>query len=210
MKLLKQRLFFLTQSLLKPRQTGAISPSSSYLASAMAQEIYLKSDANSIMELGGGTGSLTKGLLAYGINPEKLIIVEKNPLMVRELRKKFPTCHIKEADAQNLTSLVIQQDSDKTSLRTNPSHQNGFNSFIDSIISGLPLRSLPQTISEKILIAAFSLLPPQGRFIQFTYGLRSPVPEALLTTHRMRVLKKNLILKNFPPATIWVYEKLPP
>ena len=196
MKLFKQRILFLTQSFLKPRQTGAISPSSSFLAAAMAKEIYLTHQGY-IMELGGGTGSLTRGLLSHGIHAERLIIIEKNPLMVRELKKKFPTCLIQEADAQHLKTLMLK-DSFKNSLIDSP---------IQSIISGLPLRSLPRSVGESILSAAFSLLPTKGRFIQFTYGLKSPAPEALLIKYNMQVLKKTLILWNFPPATVWVYEK---
>jgi phosphatidylethanolamine/phosphatidyl-N-methylethanolamine N-methyltransferase len=192
MKKFNQRLLFLSQSLLKPRQMGAISPSSSFLASAMAKEIYLTHDRY-VMELGGGTGSLTTGLLSHGTQAERLIIIEKNPVMVRELKKKFPACLVQEADAQHIESLRVLKDP--------------FIREIDSIISGLPLRSLPKTTGECIVSSAFSLLPHKGRFIQFTYGLKSPISGNLLTKHHMKVLKKTLILRNFPPATVWVYEK---
>jgi phosphatidylethanolamine/phosphatidyl-N-methylethanolamine N-methyltransferase len=196
MKLFKQRMLFLTQSFLKPRETGAVSPSSCYLAAAMAKEIYLK-DHSSVIELGGGTGSLTRGLLAHGIDPKRLIIIEKNPIMTKELKDKFPTCQIEEADAQDLTFLA-------NGLNLSDTHSA---KAISSIISGLPLRSLPKIVGNAILNSAFSLLPEHGRFIQFTYGIRSPVCEKLLLKHQMKILKKTWVLKNFPPATVWVYEK---
>jgi phosphatidylethanolamine/phosphatidyl-N-methylethanolamine N-methyltransferase len=196
MKLLKQRMLFLSQSLLKPRETGAISPSSTYLAAAMAKEISLQNQGY-VLELGGGTGSLTRGLLAHGIDPKKLIIIEKNPIMVKELKHKFPECQIEAADAQDLS--FLRHDIEMNASTAPPT--------IESIISGLPLRSLPKNIGHAILTSAFSLLPNHGKFIQFTYGMRSPVPEDLLLKHDMQTIKKKWILKNFPPATVWVYQK---
>ncbi len=187
----KQRLLFFIQSCLKPREVGAVSPSSSFLAKAMAKEIAPEKMGDLTLELGGGTGSLTRGLLLHGIDPKKLMIIEKNPVMALELRKKFPDCDIKEFDAQSLEALAKKESI----------------SLLSSIVSGLPLRSLPKTVRDNILNSAFSLLAYQGRFIQFTYGFKSPVPEELLLKHQIKILKKVWIFHNFPPATVWVYEK---
>jgi phosphatidylethanolamine/phosphatidyl-N-methylethanolamine N-methyltransferase len=189
MNAIKQRFLFLLQSFLKPRQMGAISPSSSRLSHAMVNAIS-PNHSGFVLELGGGTGSLTRQLLLQ-VDPKKLIVMENNRVMANQLRKKFPICNIIELDAQGLSAFAKSKEI----------------SSLNSIFSGLPLRSLPQKVRDTILHSAFALLSPQGRFIQFTYGFKSPVPQKLLDQHHLRVFKKIFVLQNLPPATVWVYEK---
>ena len=51
---------------------------------------------------------------------------------------------------------------------------------------------------------AFELLPPGAPFIQFSYALVPPIaPEPELFS----VERSGWILKNLPPARVWVYRK---
>lgn len=52
-----------------------------------------------VTEIGGGTGNLTKNLIAHS---KKLHVIEQDPNLAEQLRKKFPTAVILEGDAQTL------------------------------------------------------------------------------------------------------------
>ena len=59
-----------------------------------------------------------------------------------------------------------------------------------------------------ILTAAFSLLRPDGCFIQFTYGISSPVSSMQLKVLGLRIRRGAFILRNLPPATVYVYSRM--
>jgi phosphatidylethanolamine/phosphatidyl-N-methylethanolamine N-methyltransferase len=51
----------------------------------------------------------------------------------------------------------------------------------------------------------FARLAPGAPFVQFSYGLRAPVsPPAGVT-----VTRAAFVLRNVPPARVWVYRKSP-
>src|SRR5512145_1917528 len=70
-------LVFLKAWLKSPLRVGAIAPSGDRLARAMAQVVPRRS-ALPVVELGGGTGSITAALLRR-IPAERLIVVERDP-----------------------------------------------------------------------------------------------------------------------------------
>src|SRR2546422_6212896 len=62
----------------KPLTTGAVTPSGRALARTMAAYID-PSRPGPVIELGPGTGPVTEALLAQGIDPSRLILVEFDP-----------------------------------------------------------------------------------------------------------------------------------
>jgi phosphatidylethanolamine/phosphatidyl-N-methylethanolamine N-methyltransferase len=76
-----------------------------------------------------------------------------------------------------------------------------------AIVSSLPLLSMKTEAQYRIGEQSFAVLEPGAPFIQFTYGLFSPLPRRKLGVQG-RV--KDRVLQNLPPATIWVYETLSP
>ena len=76
-----------------PAQMGAWLPSSRVLSKAIASQVNLRSSGY-VLELGGGTGAVTRALLKHGVSPEKLIVIERSNAMVRHLRQKFPQVRV--------------------------------------------------------------------------------------------------------------------
>lgn len=51
---------------------------------------------------------------------------------------------------------------------------------------------------------AFELLPPGAPFIQFSYALVPPIPAE---PELFSIERSGWILRNLPPARVWVYRK---
>ena len=109
-----------------------------------------------VVELGAGTGAVTSALLRRGIEPERLVVVERCPALAANLRARFPQLRIVQDDARNLGWFV------------------GPHSRIDAIVSSVPLRSLPYAESELIVGHWRAVLPDETLIIQYTYALYGP------------------------------------
>ncbi len=72
-----RRHHFLAAWVRSPLKIGALLPRSRGLANAMAAEVDVKKPGV-IIELGGGTGAVTHALLASGIPPERLVVIERD------------------------------------------------------------------------------------------------------------------------------------
>lgn len=79
-------LVFLKTLVLNPKATGAILPSSRILAKAMVEDIRISIDG-CVVELGAGTGVMTKAMLQKGIHPSRIIAIEYSPALVAQLRE---------------------------------------------------------------------------------------------------------------------------
>ena len=179
-------LVFLKAWLKSPLRVGAIAPSGERLARAMAQVVPRRSPLP-VVELGGGTGSITAALLRR-IPAERLIVVERDPELARHLRRKFPSVTLIQGDARHL-----------------PRHLKALGILrVGAVVSGLPLVAMPKRVTREILEASFAVLEPGGPFIQFTYSLFSPLPRREFGLNGRPVAR---VLQNVPPASIWIYRR---
>src|SRR5690606_3746390 len=80
------------------RTTGAIAPSGRALARRMASHVDPRSP-HPVLELGPGTGVVTRALIEHGVAPDKIIAIEFNPDFCRTLRLRYPHTEIVEGDA---------------------------------------------------------------------------------------------------------------
>ena len=183
---------FFRQWLRNPRAIAELSPSSRQLAKHMIEQ--LPHSARRVIELGGGTGVFTQALLAHGIHPEALLVLELNEELHQLLHQRFPKVHVVCGDAQALKSIV---------------HANGFDvdGKVDAVISGLGLLSMSRATQRAILKGVFAVLGDEGRFIQFTYGPASPVSRELLNELDLNVNRASIAWMNVPPATVYVYTR---
>lgn len=177
-------VLFTREILQNPRAMGAACPSSRKLSQALASFVPLERPGF-VVELGAGTGSITAALLAHGVAPERLILVERSPKLVEYLRKQFPQASVVEGDASHLKELL----GDKAQ-------------HVSVVVSGLPLRAFPVTLVQSILKQIDLLLPKDGLFIQFTYDLRGKMPH--LPQH-FRTVTHKFVWSNLPPARVDVY-----
>jgi phosphatidylethanolamine/phosphatidyl-N-methylethanolamine N-methyltransferase len=180
------------QWLRDPLRTASVMPSSRELAAAMLAE--LPRNTRRVIELGGGTGALTRALLAHGIRGDALLVLELNEELHAHLHARFPQVRVLLGDAQQLPVMAAE---------------NGFLAAgaADAIVSGLGLLSMPRETQAAILAAAFSCLRPDGHFVQFTYGPQPPVADEVARNLGLQVRRGNFVLRNMPPATVYVYTR---
>ncbi len=170
-----------------PLKIGAVAVSSPELAAAMARQIP-KSAQGFVVELGGGTGPVTRAILKSGIAPERLVVIERDPTLHRHLAERHPGVKVLLGDAMHLRELLKKEGI----------------APVTAIVSSLPLLSMKKSVQYRIGDQAFAVLEPGAPFIQFTYGLFSPLPRRKLGVQG-RV--KDRVLQNLPPASIWLYVK---
>ena len=173
-----------------PRITGAVSPSGRFLARMMAR--YVDPAASGpIIELGPGTGPVTVALLKRGVAPERLVLVEFDPYFCKLLARRFPGCRIVQGDAYNLAQTL-------DGVLEEPAC---------AVVSSLPLLTRPDADRTELLRQSFGLMHPQGRFIQFTYGMVSPIPRRGHANGAMpfEAEPSPPVWLNLPPARVWVY-----
>ena len=89
----------------KPLAIGAVTPSGKALARTMAAFVDPKI-SGPIVELGPGTGPVTDALVAQGIDPARLVLVEFDPTFCRLLRARDPTATVVQGDAYSLRRLL--------------------------------------------------------------------------------------------------------
>ena len=178
---------FLKQLLRDPRHVGAVLPSSSALSRTMTRD--LNADTGHVVELGGGTGRISRAILAAGVRPTDLTILEMNPIFCEALRDKLPGVQVVNRMAQDLPELGLKS--------------------VTSIVSGLPLLNMSRNIQHAIVSAAFQTLVPGGSLVQFTYGLRPPLADEVIQVHDLVWQKREKVWANVPPADVYVFRKKP-
>lgn len=182
---------FIKAWLENPSITGAVSPSGRQLARYMAMQV----DASlpgMVVELGPGTGPVTQALVNRGIAEERLILVEYDKDFCELLAARYPKATIVRGDAYNLAKTLA-----------------GFlHAPVCAVVSSLPLllRDEPQRLA--LLGDAFAMMHPSAPYIQFTYGLKSPIPRfADAGEHGFESRRSLPIWLNLPPAHVWTYRQ---
>ena len=178
---------FLKSLVATPRLTGAVAPSGRALARAMAAAAGSPSHGL-VIELGPGTGPVTRSLIATRVPPERLVLVEYDPGFCRMLESRFADVRVIQGDAYDLSRTLA-------AFAGQP---------IAAVVSSLPLLNQPPPRRTKLIADAFALMGPAGVFVQFTYGLQSPVPREACA-NRYSAIRSRPILRNLPPAFVWTY-----
>lgn len=177
----KDWLSFVERMARNPRAVGAISPASAALAEAMAAQVDFAQPGR-VLELGPGTGAVTKALVRRGLGARRVLAVEADATFARMLRARFPGLDVVEGDAADAGAIE----------RLGP---------FCAIISSLPLLNFPAHERTDLVLALLRLLPPGAPFVQYSYGVRPPLPRS----PDLRVTLAAKVWRNLPPARIWVY-----
>lgn len=206
------RLFF-QEYLRNFHHTGAVSPSSRFLASALARQISGENDkgrrrgAQRVLEVGPGTGAVT-GRIVANLGPEdRFDLVEWNARFVDCLRRRFETDPAWKAVA------------DRVRVIHGPVQDLPQEGAYQAIVSGLPLNNFAVADVEQILEAFRGLLAPGGTLSFFEYVAVRPARalvsgrverqrlkgigkalDAILSQHEFR---RDCVWPNLPPA--WVH-----
>jgi phospholipid N-methyltransferase len=162
---------------------ASFSPSSRFLARSMVRGIdWMK--AKVVVELGAGTGPITKELVKAAGPNTKLVIVERDPDFCRLLREKFPQHDIVEGDACKLDAILAARGIKNA----------------DHVISGLPLPSFPAELRASIIRMSAKVLGAEGEFRQIT---NMPwIYQGLYKTY-FRDVSFKLVPLNLPPGGVY-------
>ncbi len=172
---------FLMKFINSPKTIGSITPSSSYLADRMLRDIHWD-EAQSIVELGAGTGVFTRQIASKIEAGTKVVVFEKDRDMRGKLQSRFPGFYLM-ADAQDLVASLE---------RVNVSS-------VDYIISGLPFANFEPKQRQYILDGIMEALKPGGQFVSFQYSLQ--MKTALLQNFKQ--VEISMVPFNIPPAFVY-------
>ncbi len=170
-----------------PKSVGAICPTSSVTAKRMASVIN-PSSGLPVLELGPGTGVITKAILERGIAPENLVSVEFSTDFYQSLIKTYEGVHFINGDAFDLDRTL----GDKNSV------------IFDSVISAIPLLSFPMERRIALIEDLLNRMPAGRPVIQITYGPISPV---IAKPSSYKIKHFDFVVRNIPPAQLWVYTR---
>ena len=183
LRLVDDEVRFIASWLQNPLKVGAVSPSGRALAGAIAAEVD-PAVPGPVVELGPGTGPVTEALVARGVAPERLVLVEYDPEFCTLLRRRFPGATVVQGDAYALAGTL------KGVVREP----------LSAVVSCLPLMTRPLSVRMRLLAAAMRMLRPGAPYVQFTYAMAAPIP-----SRRYRITSSPRIWKNIPPARVWIY-----
>ena len=172
---------FLSEIARAPRQMGTVWPSSPALAKAMAR--WLPADRSQfILELGPGTGIVTKQLFAAGLPENRLIAVEKSQRMTGFLQSKFPQATILNGDALELSTLLGDRK-------------------VACVISSLPLKVFTPEEATRLTQQIESVLLPGHNWVQYSYQ----IVNGHAPSSSFHPVDSEIVWQNLPPAKVSVY-----
>lgn len=171
-------------------RVASITPSSNALAALITSEI--GPETSPVIELGPGTGVFTRALLARGVPPDRLLLVERGAEFAAMLQQRFPGVGVLTMDASELGQVDL--------FGGEPAR---------AVISGLPFLSMPTRQILAVLDGSFAHLHQDGSFYQFTYGARCPVPRIILERLGLKASRIGRTFSNFPPAAVYRIQRRP-
>ena len=192
---LRESVLFLGRFLRNPRRVGSIAPSSRYLAREMVSGID-RSPGVRVVEFGPGTGAFTAALDRALPAGGSYLGIERDPVFVDVLRRRFPRFDYACASVEDLVTIAGERG-------LLP---------IDHIVSGLPFASLPAGVTLPILDATRASLRDGGTFrtFQYVHAYRLPAARTFRKEMERRFgppFSRSVVYRNIPPAFILSWRK---
>jgi phospholipid N-methyltransferase len=184
---------FLGKFLKQGTAIASLAPSSPWLARATVRNIDWQ-QARVIVELGAGTGPITRVLAANAPPGCRVVVLERDPDFCRLLRERFEGRHdldVVEGDVRDLASILADKGVD----------------LADHIVSGLPVPSFPRDLQEALFRVVRQVLRPDGTFNQIT-----ELPWVYLGFYRKYFEDVQFVFepRNLPPAGAYFCRRVKP
>jgi phospholipid N-methyltransferase len=186
--------------------TGALLPSSLFLARALVSELRRSRGPRRILEVGPGTGSVTKEILRHLRFGDTLDAVEVNGQFITLLQRRLNEDEKFRAHRHQVR------------LIHSPLEDLDGEGLYDFIVSGLPLNNFPVSQVREIFRAYERLLKPGGTLTYFEYvlirHLKTPFADRRERRRLYRVgrvvggyirehqVRRERVLMNMPPAIV--------
>lgn len=185
---MKENIQFLRAFLKNPGKVGAIAPSSPELAQTMVNGLEPDRD-NIILELGVGTGAITKFIEPILPDTDSYLGLELDPKLHTTLRHHYPDLKIVQGNACEAYKIH---------------HDSGLGK-VKYLVCCLPFVSLPGTVADQIYKQIDMFMDDGCNLRLFQYAHGYYLPPALKLRERMRNLygkskRSKIVLKNVPPA----------
>lgn len=179
-----RRFAFLRGFLARPWKVASPIPSGRTLSRRIADQIDPE-PGGVVVELGPGTGAVTRAILERGTAEEDMMLIESDPEFAALLRSAYPRARITEGDAFTFAALL------------------GETRGLRAIVSGLPVMGETEERKQGLLADAMDVLAPGMPFVQFTYSARPPLPPL----DGVHVRRAATVWENIWPMRIWVYRR---
>lgn len=186
---LSRSLLFLKRWAANPLEMGSIVPSSPALGRRVAAAARRIAAGQPVVELGAGTGAITRALIEGGIAPARLTVIEIVPEMAEVLAATYPGITVIAGDAWDLPALLGADLAGR----------------VGAVVCGIPLVLLPRA-RQAALIGAIEAVAPGRGFLHYSYCATSPLPRRALRLTGQRLAWTPL---NLPPASVWHYAPRP-
>jgi phospholipid N-methyltransferase len=201
--ILTEHVEFLRQYRRRFETTGAIAPSSRFLARALARPLQRHSQPARVLEVGPGTGAVTGRIVRILKPADRLDLVELNDSFVRVLRHKF--------DSDPAYARVA----DRAAVHQCPVQEFAAVEPYDFIICGLPFNNFPPALVREIFQVFFRLLAPGGVLTYFEYMYMRPLRRMVSNSDgRQRLSELEVVLSEYLETyrihRDWVFVNLPP
>lgn len=170
-----------------PKSVGAILPTSAVTARRMASVINPASGLP-VLELGPGTGIITKAIIERGVAAENIVSIEYSTDFYQHLKRTIPGVNFINGDAFDL-------DRTLGGLR---------DTTFDSVISAVPLLNVPMHQRVSLIEDLLARIPVGRPVVQISYGPLSPV---VAMPDRYQISHFDFVVRNIPPAQLWTYRR---
>jgi Phospholipid N-methyltransferase len=174
-----------------PVQVGALCPSSRALCSTIVSQVGVDR-ADVIVELGPGTGAITREIILRMPENARLVAIELDETLCGHLRESFPEITVCNDSAAGIGEILEQYSLPKPTV----------------VISGLPWANFPVSLQRSILTSVAEQIAPGGYFTTFAYlqgmmlasGRRF---RSMLTEVFSEVTTSPVVWGNLPPAFVY-------
>jgi phosphatidylethanolamine/phosphatidyl-N-methylethanolamine N-methyltransferase len=148
---------FLRQYRRRFETTGAVAPSSRFLARALASPLQQHPGPSRVLEVGPGTGAVTRRIVRLLKPHDQFDLVELNESFVQILNHRF--AHDRD----------FHRVADRSRVHQCPIQEFHSDQPYDFIICGLPFNNFPPDLVRQIFQSFFELLAPGGVLSYFEY-----------------------------------------
>lgn len=201
MKTFRNRLTFYGQIIRQNDEVGAFSATSRVVAEAVAEPIRSGTRPLRVLEVGAGTGAMTRWIAKRLGAQDRFDVCEINPVFVRVLREDYtsvpggPEIHIHEGDIERWAP----------------------DAPYDVIVSSLPLLNMPPEKVDAVFAYFLRNLRPDGTLTYYDYWAKDvrrfvgpsrerrrmkavlDVTKRYLDKHEYR---RRVVVRNLPPACV--------